>query len=82
MIRGMIPALLMSVLLLAGCGKKPEEERNSLVITAAETAAMIDMIQHGGDIIEKMCGYILDAKKTGIYNGAYRAVELAVGKNK
>ena len=39
LIRGMIPVLLMSVLLLSGCGKKPEEERNSLVITAAETAA-------------------------------------------
>jgi hypothetical protein len=50
--------------------------------TPAETAAMIDMIQHGRDIIEKMCGYILTAKKAGVYNGAYRAVELAVGKNK
>lgn len=45
--------------------------------TAAETAAMIDMIQHGGDIIEKMCGHILTAKKAGVYDGAYRAVELA-----
>lgn len=45
--------------------------------TPAETAAMIDMIQHGGDIIEKMCGYILTAKKAGVYDGAYRAVELA-----
>ncbi len=50
--------------------------------TPAETAAMIDMIQHGRDIIEKMCGYILTAKKAGVYDGAYRAVELAVGKNK
>ena len=39
LIRGMIPALLMAAVLLSGCGKKPEEERNSLVITAAETAA-------------------------------------------
>ena len=46
--------------------------------TPAETAAMIDMIQHGGDIIEKMCGHILTAKKAGVYNGAYKAVELAV----
>jgi hypothetical protein len=45
--------------------------------TPAETAAMIDMIQHGGDIIEKMCGHILTAKNAGIYDGAYRAVELA-----
>ena len=50
--------------------------------TPAETAAMIDMIQHGRDIIGKMCGYILTAKKAGVYDGAYRAVELAVGKNK
>ena len=35
--------LLLSVfvLLLSGCGKKPEEERNSLVITAAETAGTV-----------------------------------------
>jgi hypothetical protein len=46
--------------------------------TPAETAAMIDMIQHGGDIIEKMCGYILTANKAGVYNGAYKSVELAV----
>ena len=50
--------------------------------TAAETAAMIDMIQHGGDIIEKMCGHILTAHKVGVYNGAYKAVELAVGCKK
>ena len=48
--------------------------------TAAETAAMIDMIQDGGDIIEKMCAHILTAKKAGIYDGAYRAVELAAGR--
>ena len=48
--------------------------------TAAETAAMIDMIQHGRDIIVKMCGHIVTAKKAGVYDGAYRAVELAVGK--
>lgn len=47
--------------------------------TAAETGAMIDMIQNGRDIIEKMCSNILAAKKAGIYDGAYRAVELAVG---
>ncbi len=48
--------------------------------TSAETAAMIDMIQNGGDIIEKMCANILTAKKAGIYDGAYKAVELAAGK--
>ena len=48
--------------------------------TSTETAAMIDMIQNGGDIIEKMCANILTAKKAGIYDGAYKAVELAAGK--
>ena len=43
---------------------------------------MIDMIQHGRDIIVKMCEHIITAKNAGIYDGAYRAVELAVGKNK
>lgn len=52
LIRGMIPVLLMSVLLLSGCGKKPEEERNSLVITAAETAAMFT-VSGGTDISGK-----------------------------
>lgn len=59
MIRGMIPVLLMSVLLLAGCGKKPEEERNSLVITAAETAATFN-VSAGTDI---------SGKKTDTVNG-------------
>lgn len=50
--------------------------------TPAETIAMIDMIQNGGDIIEKMCKHIITAKKAGIYDGAYHAVELAVGSDK
>ncbi len=50
--------------------------------TPAETIAMIDMIQKGGDIIEKMCKHIITAKKAGIYDGAYHAVELAVGSDK
>ena len=50
--------------------------------TVSETAAMIDMIQRDGDIIEKMCSNILIAKKAGVYDGAYHAVELAVGRNK
>ena len=48
--------------------------------TAAETAAMIDLIQHDNDIIEKMCSNILTAKKAGVYDGAYHAVEQAVGR--
>ena len=42
--------LLLSVfvLLLPGCGKKPEEERNSLVITAAETAGTVTVTSGTG----------------------------------
>ncbi len=43
-----------------------------------ETNAMLNLLQENGDIIEQMCGHILTAHKAGIYNGAYRAVELAV----
>ena len=46
--------------------------------TPAETAAMLDLIQNNGDIIAKMCSNILTAKQAGVYDGAYRAVELAV----
>ena len=50
--------------------------------TPAETCAMLSMMQKNGDIIEKMCDNILTAHKAGIYNGAYRAVKLAVRKRK
>lgn len=50
--------------------------------TLAETAAMLGLIQHNGDIIVRMCENILTAKKSGVYNGAYRAVDLAVRKRK
>ena len=45
--------------------------------TPSETAAMLVLLQKNGDIIEQMCAYICTAKKAGIYQGAYRAVELA-----
>lgn len=45
--------------------------------TPSETAAMLVLMQKNGDIIEQMCAHILSAKRAGIYNGAYRAVELA-----
>jgi hypothetical protein len=41
---------------------------------------MLMLLQKNGDIIEQMCGHILAAKQAGIYNGAYRAIELAAGK--
>ncbi len=49
--------------------------------TVAETASMIELIQNNGDIIEQMCKHIITAKKAGIYDGAYHAVELAVKIN-
>ncbi len=46
--------------------------------TPSETAAMLVLLQKNGDIIEQMCGHIIAAKQAGIYDGAYRAVELAL----
>ena len=48
------------------------------VTTPAETCAMLDLIQHNGDIIDLMCRNILAANSIGIYKGAYRVVKLAV----
>lgn len=45
--------------------------------TPSEMAAMLVLLQKNGDIIEQMCSHILAAKQAGIYDGAYRAVELA-----
>ena len=49
--------------------------------TPSETAAMLVLLQKNGDIIEQMCGHIIAAKQAGIYDGAYRAVELAIHRN-
>ncbi len=49
--------------------------------TPSETAAMLVLLQKNGDIIEQMCGHIQAAKQAGIYDGAYRAVELALHRN-
>ena len=46
--------------------------------TPAETAAMLLLLQKNGDVIAQMCEHIKAAKQAGIYNGAYRAVQLAV----
>ena len=46
--------------------------------SAEEIAAMIKLMQCDGDILSCMCGHILTAKKAGIYNGAYKVIELAV----
>ncbi|MBR4223522.1 MAG: hypothetical protein IKR73_01805 [Oscillospiraceae bacterium] len=42
-----------------------------------EIMSMLRMIQKCPDIIETMCGYILSAHREGIYNGAYKVIELA-----
>ncbi|MBQ8966599.1 MAG: hypothetical protein IJ063_08530 [Ruminococcus sp.] len=44
----------------------------------AEICGMLSLIQHNGDIIGKMCENIITAKNAGIYDGAYKAVRLAV----
>lgn len=46
--------------------------------TPSETAAMLMLLQKNGDIIAQMCRHIIAAKQAGVYNGAYRAVQLAV----
>ena len=50
--------------------------------TPAETCGMMKLIQHNGDIIEKMCENIITAKIAGVYDGAYKVVELAVKDRK
>ncbi|MBR1862495.1 MAG: hypothetical protein IJ806_00185 [Ruminococcus sp.] len=50
--------------------------------TVRETGDMLQLIQNDPDVLEKMCENILTAKKSGIYDGAYKVVELAVkGRN-
>ena len=48
--------------------------------TAAETGAMLELMQNSGDVIADMCRNIMTANRAGLYNGAYRVVELAAGK--
>ncbi len=45
-----------------------------------EVLAMLDEITNGDEILPAFCRSILRAKNAGIYNGAYEAVKLAVGK--
>lgn len=46
--------------------------------TVNATVSMIDLIQNSPEIICEMCDRIEEANKIGIYNGAYKVVELAV----
>ena len=43
-----------------------------------EVLSMIDSFQHDRNLISFMCGRIEEANQMGIYDGAYRAVDLAV----
>ena len=46
--------------------------------TLPEILAMLDLMLTDGEVLDNMCAHILTARDAGIYNGAYRAVELAV----
>jgi hypothetical protein len=44
------------------------------------TLQAIDMLTHDRDLLELFCGCIVRNKSIGIYDGAYKCVELATGK--
>ena len=43
------------------------------------TLQMLDLFMNDGTILEGMCSCITAADKLGVYNGAYRAVQIAAG---
>lgn len=48
--------------------------------TTDRALQMLSLMLESSEILEQMNKYILRAHQAGIYNGAYRAVEIAVGK--
>lgn len=48
--------------------------------TVAETLQAIDLITEETDLLEMYCECIIKNKQIGIYDGAYKSVELATGK--
>lgn len=48
--------------------------------TAAETEAMLRLIQNSSDVFMNMCRAIVRADKAGIYNGAYNTVKMAINR--
>ncbi|MBQ8926868.1 MAG: hypothetical protein IJ055_01160 [Oscillospiraceae bacterium] len=48
--------------------------------TPEETDAMLRLLQTQGGVICGMCHFIREANKAGIYDGAYKAVQLALQK--
>ena len=49
--------------------------------TPEYASAMIKMIMEQPELIEVMCNNIISQKKIGTYDGAYKAVKIAAGKN-
>jgi hypothetical protein len=50
------------------------------VRTIPETLQAIDLLTHDDDLLEMYCDCIVKNKSIGIYDGAYKCVELATGK--
>lgn len=50
------------------------------VRTIPETLQAIDLLTHEEDLLEMYCDMIVKNKSIGIYDGAYKSVELATGK--
>ncbi|MDY7027494.1 MAG: hypothetical protein SVR04_04270 [Spirochaetota bacterium] len=48
--------------------------------TIPQTLQAIDLLTHGQDLLELYCSQIVKNKQIGIYDGAYKSVELATGK--
>ena len=50
------------------------------VRTIPETLQAIDLLTNEEDLLEMYCDMIVKNKSIGIYDGAYKSVELATGK--
>lgn len=48
--------------------------------TLGNTIQMLNLMLTSEEILTNMCNNIMKANKIGIYNGAYRVIELAIGK--
>ena len=48
--------------------------------TVGSTLQMLDLMLDTSDVLKSMCEYILKAHEVGVYNGAYKVIELALKK--
>ena len=48
----------------------------------AHTLQMVDLFLSGDELLKGMCESIIRNKKQGLYDGAYRVVEIAMGLKK